>query len=111
MRNKAIVGWKRCGPGLLGTILTLMVASGVLVSSLAAQQPGGKPRVRLNQIIEQVEQGRPAFANEHWTFFTLTNSPFMLPELQKHLASLQVQGARPRMTAIVRISQWGGQDI
>jgi 4-hydroxy-2-oxoheptanedioate aldolase len=110
MRNKAIGGRKRFGPGLIGTILVVMAASGAIVSNLAAQQRAGKPQ-RVNQIIEQFEQGHPAIANEHWTFFTLTNSPFMLPELQKHLASLQVEGARPRMTPIVRISQWGGQDI
>jgi 4-hydroxy-2-oxoheptanedioate aldolase len=110
MRKKAILGWKRLGPGRIGTILAVVAAFGVLVSTLAAQKAGGKPQ-RINQIIEQFEQGKPAIANEHWTFFTLTNSPFLMPELQKHLAGLQVEGARPRMTPIVRISQWGGQDF
>jgi 4-hydroxy-2-oxoheptanedioate aldolase len=110
MRNKAIVGRKRFGPGLIGTVLVTMAAFGVLVSNLAAQQPGGKPRVRLNQIIEQFEQGRPAIANEHWVFFTLTNSLFLLDDLEKLLASLRVEGARPRLTPIVRIPYWGEQD-
>jgi 4-hydroxy-2-oxoheptanedioate aldolase len=110
MRKKASLGWKQLGPGRIGTVLAVVAAFGVLVSTLAAQQAGGKPQ-RINQIIEQFEQGKPAIANEHWTFFTLTNSPFMLPELQKHLASLAVEGARPRMTPIVRIAQWGGQEI
>ena len=110
MREKAIVGWRRFRPGRIGTILAVMAAFGVLVSTLAAQQPGGKPQ-RINQIIEQFEQGKPAVANEHWTFFTLTNSPFLLPELQKHLAGLRVEGQRPRMTPVVRIPQWGGQDF
>ena len=43
---------------------------------------GGKPR-RLNQIIEQFEQGKPAVANEHWVFFTLTSSPFLIDDLKK----------------------------
>ena len=109
-RRKVVVGWTHFGPGLIGTSLAVIAAFGMLVSNLAAQQPGGKPQ-RINRIIEQFEQGKPAFANEHWTFFTLTNSPFLLPEFQKHLASLKVQGARPKMTPIVRIAQWGGQDF
>jgi 4-hydroxy-2-oxoheptanedioate aldolase len=88
-----------------------MAAFGVLVSNLAAQQPGRKPRVRLNQIIEQFEQGRPAFANEHWVFFTLTNSPFLMDDLEKVLANLRPEGAsRPRLTPIVRIPYWGDQE-
>ncbi len=106
MRNKAIVGWKRFGPGPIGTVLAAIAASGVLVSNLAAQQP----RVRLNQIIEQFEQGRPAFANEHWQFLSLTLSPFLLDDLETSLASLRPEGSsRPRMTPIVRIPYWGDQ--
>jgi 2-keto-3-deoxy-L-rhamnonate aldolase RhmA len=86
-----------------------MAAAGVLGSSLAAQQPGGK-RVRLNQIIEQFEQGRPSFTNEHWHFFTLTNSLFLMDDLEKLLADLRVEGGRPRLTPIVRIPYWGEQD-
>ncbi len=107
MRNKAIVEWKRFGPGLIGTVLAAIAASGVLVSNLAAQQP----RVRLNQIIEQFEQGRPAFANEHWQFLSLTLSPFLLDDLEMSLASLRPEdSSRPRMTPIVRIPYWGDQE-
>ena len=98
MRNQTIVGWKRFGPGMIGTILAATAASGVLVSNLAAQQP----RVRVNQIIEQFEQGRPAFANEHWQFLSLTLSPFLLDDLETSLASLRPEGSsRPRMTPVV----------
>ena len=111
MRSNAVVGRKRFGPGLFGTILAVIAAFGVLVSNLAAQQPGGKPRVRLNQVLEQFEHGRPAIVNEHWVFFTLTNSPFNVPNLEKVLASLRVEGARPRLTPIVRIAEWGDQQF
>ena len=105
MKTRAIVGGKRFGPRLFGTILAVM-AFGVLVSSLAAQQPSA----RLNQIIEQFEQGRPAFANEHWHFFTLTNSPFLADDLEELLASLRPEGSsRPSLTPIVRIPYWGDQ--
>jgi 4-hydroxy-2-oxoheptanedioate aldolase len=109
MRNTTNVRRTRFGLGRIGTALVGIAALGLLLSTVSAQQPGGKPK-RINQIIEQFEQGRPAFANEHWTFFTLTNSPFMLPALEKHLADLKVEGQRPKMTPIVRISQWGGQE-
>lgn len=105
-----MAGCTRFAPGLFGALLAVTTAAGVLVPSLAAQQPGGKPRARLNQIIEQFEQGRPAFTNEHWSFFTLTNSPFLMDDLEKLLASLRVEGARPRLTPIVRIPYWGEQD-
>lgn len=107
MSNNAIVGWKRFGPGLIRAILAAIVASGALVSNLAAQQPP----VRLNQIIEQFEQGRPALANEHWQFLSLTLSPFLLDDLERALASLRPEGSsRPRMTPIVRIPYWGDQE-
>ena len=106
MRNPAIAGWKCLGPRLIGTILAATAASGALVSTLTAQQP----RARLNQIIEQFEQGRPAYANEHWVFFTLTNNPFFIDDLETTLADLRPEGSsRPRMTPIVRIPYWGDQ--
>ncbi len=90
--------------------LAATLACGVLVSNPAAEQAGEKPRARVNQIIEQVEQGRPAFHNEHWYFFTLTNSLFVLDDLEKHLASQKSEGSRPRLTTIVRVPYWGDQD-
>ena len=106
MSNKAVVDGKRFGSGLLvGTVLAAVGASGLLVSNLAAQQP----RVRVNQIIEQFEQGRPAFADEHWQFLSLTLSPFLLDDLEAALADLRVEGSRPRLTPIVRIPYWGEQ--
>jgi len=110
MRNKPGVAAKRFGPGLIGMLLVVMAASGALVSNLAAQKPGGKP-ARLNHIIEQFEQGRPSFNNEHWVFITLTNNPFILPDVQKQLADLRVEGARPKVAPIIRLGQWGGGEI
>lgn len=109
MGKNAIVGRTRVGPGLIVTALVGMAASGALVANLAAQ-PGGKPPARLNQIIEQFEHGRPAFHDEHWYFFTLTNSLFLLDDLEKLLASLKSEESRPRLTPIVRIPYWGDQD-
>jgi 4-hydroxy-2-oxoheptanedioate aldolase len=91
----------------VAAIVALVAA---LVPDLTAGQPGAKPGARLNQIIEQFEQGRPAFHNEHWYFFTLTNSLFLLDDLEKLLAGLKVESSRPRLTPIVRIPYWGDQE-
>jgi 4-hydroxy-2-oxoheptanedioate aldolase len=110
MTINAIVSRKRLRSGLAGMVFAVTAAAVVLVPTpqLAAQQPAGKP-ARINQIIEQFEKGQPAFTKEHWEFFTLTNSLFMLDDLEKLLASLQVEGGRPRLTTIVRIPYWGDQ--
>jgi len=102
-----MAGRKRFGPRPIGMVLAVAAALGVLASTLAAQQ-AGKPR-RINQIIEQFEQGKPAIANEHWVFFTLTNSLFALDDLEKMFADLRVEGGRPRLTPVVRIPYWGEQ--
>ena len=54
------IGGTHLGPGVVWTFLAVIVASDLFVSSLAAQPP----RVRVNPIIDQFEQGLPAFANE-----------------------------------------------
>jgi len=106
MTNKTNIGGTYLRPGVFWTILVVITASGLLVSSLAAQAP----RVRVNPIIEQFEQGLPAFANEHWQFLSLTLSPFLLDDLERSLASLRPEGSsRPQMAPIVRIPYWGEQ--
>lgn len=104
MRIDAFGDWRRFGPGL-ATVLAAVAAAGVLVSSVAAQQP----RVRVNQIIEQFEQGRAAFGDEHWQFLSLTLSPFLRDDIESAMENLRVDGARPRQTPIVRIPYWGEQ--
>lgn len=94
---------------LVATTLSVVAALGVLGSHILAQQPSAT-RGRINRIVEEFEQGRPAFHNEHWHFFTLTNSLFVLDDLEKLLADLKVDGSRPRVTPIVRIPYWGDQE-
>jgi hypothetical protein len=54
-----------CYGGPIKTIVTAAGASVLLFADAAAQKPGAPPRMRVNQIIEQFEQGRPSIANEH----------------------------------------------
>jgi 4-hydroxy-2-oxoheptanedioate aldolase len=110
MKNThAIAGGKRFRPWPIAIVSAAIAACMLLIPDLAAQQSSGKPR-RINRIIEQFEQGQPAIADEHWVFFTLTNSLFLLDDLEKLLASLKVEGARPKLTPIVRIPYWGSQE-
>lgn len=107
MSNPVATSGTRYGPAQLGTMLVVVAALGVFAATLAAQPA----RVRVNQIIEQFEQGRPAFANEHWQFLSLTLSPFLLDDLETALADLRPEGSsRPVMTPIVRIPYWGEQE-
>ena len=76
-----------------------------LVQVTPTAQSGGAGKVRLNQIIEQFEQGKPAFTGEHWQFISLEHS-LLLETYAKTMAGLQpAKGeARPRLTPIVRIA-------
>lgn len=88
-------------PRRLAAILITMCLGLVQVTPTA--QSRGK--VRLNQIIEQFEQDKPAFTGEHWQFISLEHS-LLLDTYAKTMAGLiPAKGeARPRLTPIVRIA-------
>jgi len=99
-------------PRLTGILITLCLG---LTQVIPEAQSGGeaqKPKVRLNQIIEQFEQGKPAFTGEHWQFISLEHS-LLLDTYAKTMASLQpAKGeARPRLTPVVRIAQAADEDF
>src|ERR1700741_3606546 len=91
---------------LIGISITLCL--GLIQVAPAAQSGGGAPKakVRLNQIIEQFEQGKPSFTNEQWQFISLEHT-LLLDNYAKTMASLvPTNGAvRPRLTPVVRIPQ------
>lgn len=100
--------WRR----MVWAISVAAVACAALTISSSAQQGGGPASGRLNQIIGQFEQGKPAFANEHWRLFGIEHNPFALDDLKKGLVDLRPAGStRPRMTPIVRIEYEGDQDF
>jgi len=96
-----VAGWAVAVAGLV-----LVLGAG------PAAQEGAKPRTRLNQIIEQLEQGKPAYMTEHWHFVEMEHSPYQIDVLVKTLADLRPEGAaRPRLTPIVRIPLEGDEVI
>ena len=81
-----------------------VIACNLLTTGSFAGQGGTAPTGRLNQIIAQFEQGKPAFANEHWQLFGIEHNPFAIPALEKGLADLRPAGStRPRLTPVVSI--------
>jgi 4-hydroxy-2-oxoheptanedioate aldolase len=86
-----------------------LVAFGTSVARPSGQ--GAKPK-RLNQIIEQLEQGKPAFATEHWQLIEMEHGPYLLDQVIKTLADLRPEGApRPKLTPVVRIPQEGDEVV
>ncbi len=100
----------RDAPPRAGAGLALAVALGLVLSAtpdarLGAQ--GARPE-RLNQVIEQLEQGKPALANQHWQFIDMEHSPYAVDRLATMVAGLKPEGAtRPRLTPVVRIPYEG----
>src|SRR5687768_1390338 len=84
-----------------------IAGAAVLYMTLTAQpaaQGTAQPRPRLNQIIEQVEQGMPAFGGKHWRLIEMEHSPYVITEVVRILKELRPEGSvRPTLTPIVRI--------
>jgi 4-hydroxy-2-oxoheptanedioate aldolase len=89
------------------TVVSIALCLGLMPVTPAAQSGDGAPKakVRLNQIIEQFEQGKPAFTGEHWQFISLEHT-LLLDTYAKTMASLvPAKGeTRPRLTPVVRIA-------
>lgn len=95
----------------LGVALVALVALGALATEPRAQ-PGASSGGRLNQIIEQLEQGKPAYMTEHWHFIEMEHSPYVIDQVTKVLLDLKPAGStRPRLTPIVRIPLEGDEVI
>ena len=98
--------------------LTLTVALALGLMSLGvvpapnegrAQQP-----TRLNKVIEAIEAGRPAVANQEWRFVDMEHSPFSGALVQSVLAEMHEDrdaDGRMRLTPLVRIPQEGDEDF
>jgi 4-hydroxy-2-oxoheptanedioate aldolase len=86
-----------------------VIATSWLAVGPSAEQ-SAKPKVRLNQIIEQLEQGKPAFATEHWQLLEMEHGPYQIEQVTKILADLRPEGAaRPKLTPVVRIPLEGDE--
>ena len=97
----------------------------ILVRSLAAVigvigvtgpwvQPPAYAQSRLNKVIEALEAGEAAIANQHWRFVDMEHSPFSGQLVQQVLAEMDQDrdaDGRLRLTPLVRIPQDGDEDF
>src|SRR5262245_36930072 len=92
--------------------VAVVAALACLGVTTRAQPPATAPAGRLNKIIEQFEQGKPAFTDEHWQFISLEHT-LLLDNYAKAMASLMPTGGatRPRLAPIVRIPQSADEDF
>ena len=95
--------------------LTLTVALALGFEALTAPRPGrAQERTRLNKVIEALEDGRPAVANQEWRFIDMEHSPFSGVRLESILAEMAQDrdaAGRLKLTPLVRIPQDGDEDF
>ena len=96
--------------------LALSVAFGVVgLIVLSTPQTGrAQAPTRLNKVIEALEEGRPAIANQEWRFVDMEHSPFSGERVQRVLAEMDKDrdaDGRMRLTPLVRIPQEGDEDF
>ena len=95
---------------------TLHVSLGV-VALLVLSAPlfvRAQESTRLNKVIEALEAGRPAIANQEWRFVDMEHSPFSGERVQRVLAEMNEDrdaDGRLRLTPLVRIPQEGDEDF
>ena len=96
-------------PGLC--LVLGVVGLGTLCVPPAARAQGP---ARLNKVIEAIEDGRPAVANQEWRFVDMEHSPFSGALVQSVLAEMDEDrdaDGRMRLTPLVRIPQEGDEDF
>jgi len=98
----------RTGRGRFGLRLACgvaLAACGALgASQVGAQQP------RLNQIIENFEQGKPSFNRQHWRYIAMEHAPYDPHEVVQVLEDLKPEGAaRPTETPVIRLPPEGDE--
>ena len=96
------------------SVLAVALAGSVGAAGCAAQQATAQPPTRFNKVIEAIEDGRPAIANQDWRFIDMEHSPFSPVRLATIFAEMdQDRDASGRMTLtpLVRIPQDGDEDF
>ena len=92
--------------------IALSIAGLIYGVTLTAQQGGRQPRI--NKVIEALENGRPAIANQEWRFIDMEHGPFSAERLGSILAEMDGErDARGQLdlAPLVRIPQEGDEDF
>ncbi|MDA1092863.1 MAG: aldolase/citrate lyase family protein [Acidobacteria bacterium] len=102
-----VTTWSRFGRGLA----VCVVALGALCASTSAH---AQAPTRLNKVIDAIENGQAAVANEHWRFVDMEHSPFSGELVQSVLGEMDQDrdpDGRMRLAPLVRIPQEGDEDF
>ncbi len=96
--------------------LTVALALGFVSLGLLPSPREGRAQAptRLNKVIEALEAGRPAIANQEWRFVDMEHSPFSGERVQRVLAEMNEDrdaDGRLSLTPLVRIPQEGDEDF
>ena len=111
MRNstrRSMTTWPR--PTLAVALALGLVSLGVR----PAPQGSVQERTRLNRVIEALEEGRPAVANQAWRFIDMEHTPFSAERLESILAEMAKDrdaSGRLNLAPLVRIPQEGDEDF
>ena len=96
--------------------LTVAFTLGLLSLGVVPAPNAGRAQepTRLNKVIEAIEAGRPAVANQEWRFVDMEHSPFSGERVQRVLAEMNEErdaDGRLSLTPLVRIPQEGDEDF
>ena len=105
---------RRTGSRRIRWVAGTMVAAVAVAGGFAADDAQAQERTRLNKVIEAIEQGRPAIANQDWRFVDMEHSPFSAQGIVDAFAEADQdrdEQGRMRLTPMVRIPQEGDEDF
>jgi len=102
-----------------GLVVCTLAAAGYVciegtLEASGAQQAGVQPKVRLNKIIDAIENGRAAMRGEDWVWFDFEHAPFVMSDVAQRLAAVikdKDASGRPKTTPLVRIPGEGDEDF
>ena len=78
------------------------------------QRVSAQPDVRLNRLIETLEQGRPAITSDVWIFIDQEHGPYVIDQLGtrlRDLAETRNDRGQQRLAPFVRVPTEGDQDV
>ena len=105
---------RRTGSRRIRWIAGTTVAAAAIAGGFAADDAQAQERTRLNKVIEAIEEGRPAIANQDWRFVDMEHSPFSAQGIVDAFADADQdrdEQGRMRLTPMVRIPQEGDEDF
>ena len=105
---------RRTGSRRIRWIAGSLVAAVAVAGGFATDDAQAQERTRLNKVIEAIEDGRPAIANQDWRFVDMEHSPFSAQGIVDAFAEADQdrdEQGRMRLTPMVRIPQEGDEDF